>query len=271
MPSNKTISIFIICLALVVSVWLSTNKQEGVSALIQKSENTEVVPSIQTKEATNDDWKKILTKVDDKNPFEDLTILGGEEDDTTLTDQLSRDFMSQYLLAVKAGETINKETADVIAQKTLSLPEYNSKSVVYIRQNLKITPKADSETMRIYREKINQSLQKVYYGLKDDPMNVVITAIGTENEADIKKLDPIISINKGTIKYLLDMEVPEKAVIVHLELLNISSAILSDLEDMRAGLEDPVKMFNGIGNYAQDSDTFARMLTKMNEFLTKNI
>lgn len=269
MPSNKTISIFIICLSVVVSVWLFSGRDSNKNIVAENNRESEVVPAIQIEEGVNDDWKKILTNVDKKTSFEDLTQNLDEDDDTTLTDQLSRDFMSQYLLAVKSGEEINSETANTIAKNTLLLPEYNYKSVVYIRQNLKVVQKSDADTMRKYKEGINEALQIVYHGLKDDPMTIVINAISTEKESDIQKLDPIIKINKATVKYLLEMEVPEKAVVVHLELLNISSAILSDLEGMRVGLEDPIKIFGAMGNYAQNSANFAKMLTKMNEFLSK--
>lgn len=273
MPSSKTISILIVSLAAVFSVWIFADKQEVEKnkLAIKNKENVVVTPAINIDGPENDDWKKILTTLDaKKEKVVDLTKTGANESDTTLTDQMSRDFMSQYFLAVKAGQTITPEIAKTIAQNTLSLPEYNAKSVVYIRQNLKITQKNDSATMQKYKQQINQSLQSIYYELKDNPFVVLINALKTENLEDLKKIDPIIAINKAQIKYLLGMEVPESAVDIHLKLLNVSSSILLDLESMRAGLEDPVKIFPAIAKYTEDSAQFKTVIESMNEFLLKN-
>ena len=159
MPSKKTISVSIVCLGIIVSVWLFA-KQPTEQGLVAKSENKgEVVPAIQIKEKTNDDWKKILTSIDQKNQkILDLTSKNkvNPQDDTTLTDQMSRDFLSQYLIAVKNGVDVTPEVAGQIAQKTLSLPEYKQSSVVYIIQNLKIVKKSDPVTVGKYKDKIKR-------------------------------------------------------------------------------------------------------------------
>jgi hypothetical protein len=267
MPSNKIISLIVICFGIVFSVWLFT-KDSNTDQLNTKSDpNAEVVPAIQTSENTNEDWKKILTDVDKRNPFTDLTSLTIENDDTTLTDQLSRDFMSQYLLLIKSGGKVNQETANILSQKTLSLPEYNQKPVVYIRQNLRIIQKNDLATHQKYKESINENMEYIYYSLNGDPLEIVINAINTESEVELKKLDPIISATNSILKYFLKMEVPERAVGVHLELTNAVSAILKDLEYMRVSLEDPVKIFIGVANYTENSTRFKLAIEKMDSFL----
>lgn len=270
MPSNKTLSVLIVCLSLVLSVWIFSNDDTQKNASVENSGDSEVVPAIQIAKGVNDDWKKILSSVDKKTPYEDLTQNLAEDNDSTLTDQLSKDFMSQYLLAIKSGETINKETANVIARNTLSLPDYNISPVKYIRQNLKIIPQGDIITMRTYKEALNEGLETMYYSINDDPLNTVVNALNTENETELKKLDPIIKVNKSMVKYLLSMKVPEKAVSTHLELLNLSSAILFDLEGMRVGLEDPIKIFISISNYPQNLINFADVVNRMNQFLINN-
>lgn len=273
MPSNKTISTLIVCMGIVISVWLFSNQNESQNIIpLQKGEVEQV---ILTKETVNDDWKKLLTNLDDTNnkvtDLTDSSDINTEEDDSTLTDQLSRDFMSQYLLAIKSGQTINKETASVIAQKTLSLPEYNQRPVVYIRQNLKVIQKNDKETYRRYADAINENMESLYYGLSGDPLEILINALNTESEVELKKLDPIIYVTKGMLKYFLNMQVPENAVVVHLEVVNSISAILKDMEYMRDSLNDPIKIFPAINNYTENSTAFSNALEKMNLFLSKNI
>ncbi len=270
MPNNKIIATFILCLGLVVSVWLSNKNLNNEKITIKNDDGGTLMPAIQTKENSDVDWKKILSTVEQKTPFQNLTLDLTETEGATLTDQLSRDFLSQYLLTVRNGEQITEEKAFEIAAKTLSSPEYNQKPVTYIRQNLKVTTKSDSETMKRYKEGVNEAIQPIYYSIYDDPILVFANAVSTENKEELKKLDSVITINKSTIKYLLNMEVPEKAISVHLELLNISSAILFNLENMKIGLDDPIRLFDAFGNYTQNSSIFINILTKMNDFLIRN-
>lgn len=271
MPSNKIITIFIICIGIVISVWLFTRNPSSTNLKSNTPEKIVVKPSINIEKPLNDDWKKILVSVDTKNQKTvDLTKnKSTSEEDTTLTDQMSRDFMSQYLMAVKEGIDVTPEVASKIARSTLSMSTYQPSSVVYIKENLKISPVSKS-VLNKYKENINQAVMSVYYSVKDEPTSILISALQTENEAELKRLDPIITINKLTIKSLLAMEVPESAVKVHLELLNASSLILSDLESMRVAISDPVKVFSAVGSYTTNLGKFKASLANLDLYLLKN-
>ena len=268
MPSRKIISVLILCIGVILSVWLFTNKPQT-KAVTTDEDAVPAVAAINIEGKVNEDWKKMLTSVDPKNSkVVDLTKnQTSTEDDTTLTDQMSRDFMAQYLLAVKNGTDLTPEVADTIAKNTLSLPEYSKKSVVYIKSNLKVTPRNDKETWVKYQGKINQALMPLYFEVKDDPLRIFSSAVSREDEAELKKLDPIILSNKSVIKYLLEIEVPESAIQVHLELLNASASILSDLESMRVAIGDPVRGLPALGYYSEDAQKFAVALSNMNVFL----
>ncbi|TSC70558.1 MAG: hypothetical protein CEO12_279 [Parcubacteria group bacterium Gr01-1014_46] len=274
MPSNRTLAVLVLCLGIVVSVWLFSKKSTFTNqdVVLKNTQPVSVDSIIKIEGEKNDDWKKILVNVDPKNQkVIDLTKNNTvREDDTTLTDQMSRDFLSQYLMAVKEGIDVTPEVASQIAQNTLSLPGYKQGAVVYIKENLRVSTKTDPESMRIYREKINQAMISVYFNVKDDPIAIVVKALQEENENELKKFDPIITINKDAIKSLLDMEVPPSAVKVHLDLLNTSSLILSDLESMRVAISDPVKVFSAIGSYSTHISSFSTALSNMSLYLTKN-
>lgn len=272
MPSNKTLTIFIICLGIVVSVWFVTKKQvSSQNTSIKKDNGVSAEPAISIKN-TDYDWKKILTdSTPDNQKIIDLTKKYTAPDtDNTLTDQMSRDLLSQYLIAAKNGNGVSSEMATQIAQNALSLPDYQPSSVVYIKENLKIIKKTDPITITRYKERINQVLIPVYYNIKDDPMDVMLSSLQSEKETDLARLDPIIKINKNAIKLLVEMEVPEGAISFHLNLLNSSSQVLSDLESMRVAISDPVKTFTVIGSYSQHMSGFGTAILNINDYLTKN-
>jgi len=272
MPSNKTLTIFILCFGVVISVWFITKKQQTLSQnnVVKKTGGIEAEPAIAIKN-TDYDWKKILNESAPKNQkVIDLTKNTTIEEDTTLTDQMSRDFLSQYLIAAKNGTEVTPEVASQIAQNTLSLPDYRPISVVYIKENLKIVKKSDPVTVGKYRDKINQVLIPLYYSLKDNPVTILVNSLQSEKETELKKLDPMILVSKNSVKSLLEMEVPEGAIGFHLNLLNTTSNSLSDLEAMRVAISDPVKVFSVVGNYSQNMINFGNAVINMNDYLQKN-
>ncbi len=274
MPSRKIVSVLIICVALVFSTWLFAKKSENSkNTLLGKKSSVSAEPAIKIEGERNDDWKKILTSIDSKDKnFVDLTKkTANVDEDTTLTDQMSKDFLAQYLLSVKKGQDITPELAQTIAKNTLSLPDYKKHYVIYLRSNLRITSKTDKNTVTAYKNAVNTALKNVYfYSIKDDPMVVMINAISTENEAELKKIDPLVALNKTFIKNMLAIEVPESAVEAHLAVLNSSSQVLSNLEAMRLAISDPVAAFSTLGNYAAYLNNFRLTLVNLDLYLKKN-
>lgn len=272
MPSNRVLTILIISFGLITSIWLFARDYQKEESVAKNNIAVIAEPAIKIEKPLNDDWKKILKKIDGNEKVTNVikNSSTNEEDDTTLTDQMSRDFLSQYLMAVKEGINVTPEVATQIAQNTLSLPGYKQTSVVYIKENLKIVSKSDFVTIQKYKESINQALIPIYYSIKDEPMTILLNSLSKEEEADLKKLDPIITINKNAIRNLLDMEVPEGATKLHLDLLNVCSQILSDLEAMRVALTDPVMVSSAIGNYANHVRSFGISISNLNAYFIKN-
>ncbi len=269
MPSNKTLTIFILCLGVVISIWFVTNKQKRLSQnTVSKKDGIIAQDPIAIKN-TDYDWKKILTDSNKANSkVIDLTkTVNLSEGDNTLTDQMSRDILSQYLIVAKNGSGFTPDMASQIVNNTLSLPDYKPSYVTYIKENLKIVKKDDPITFETYSQKINQALMPVYYEVKVDPIAILMTSLQSDNETELKKLDPLIVINKKAIKTLVEMEVPESAAGIHLYLLNTSSKILSNLEAIRVAVSDPVKIFTVIGDYSQNMSEFGKTVTSLNALL----
>lgn len=274
MPSRKIVTVLILCFGVVFSTWLFTKNSENSKNIIAENTNTgSLEPIINIEGEKNDEWKKILTTVDTKSKnYIDLTKNGSNvNDDATLTDQMSKDFLSQYLLTIKNGTPITPQIADTIAKNTLVLPDYKKSYAIYVNKNLRISPKTDKNTVLSYKDAVNAALKNVYFfKIKDDPMVVMINAIQTENETELKKIDPLIAINKAFIQDMLKIEVPQTAVEAHLAVLNSSSQVLSNLEAMRVSVSDPVAAFSVLGNYAAYLDNFRITLINLNAYLTKN-
>ena len=270
---NKIYVVLVICVGLVVSIWLLERNPVNKN-LESEIKTVSVNPYINIEK--NDDWKKILTTID--NGATDTTLISKNnkstqtEEDSTLTDQMSRDFLSQYLLAVKNNGGTTPNDALMIAKNTLLLPDYTeSVGAKYISANLKITSKADPDTLRLYRNKLYKIIVDRTGKVKDDPIMIVVNSLSTEDEGGLAKLDYIILQNKGFLNDLLGMEVPKNIVELHLSLLNASSKLLANLESMRQTLFDPVRGLAGIGEYSQTILDINLSLDNFSKYFIQNL
>lgn len=263
----------ILCLSLIFSSWLFSRSQTNLSVTETGDSLIETVESRPyVAENGNDEWKKLLTKIDPKDQVEtNLTKTDPNKfDDTTLTAQLARDFFSQYMLTKQGGKEVEVDDVNKIVESISESSLYTSISApVYVLKNLKITSKSDPETMRKYKTSVNSSLKNRSSQIKDNPVTIVEEAVKTGNENTLKRLDPLIIIAKGFIDDFLAMEVPEGASILHLNLLNSYSILLADLEALRVTIKDPTRALLAVSKYNEHVTIFYKALNNMNSFLIR--
>ncbi|MFA5888723.1 MAG: hypothetical protein WCW47_00930 [Candidatus Paceibacterota bacterium] len=271
MPNNRILFVLIICFGVVASVYLLARNSASPQT-IGDTTDVSVNPYINLDKNTNNDWKKILVNLDSSNST--TTILTNEDpgvfNETTLTAQMSRDFLSQYLSAIKNGPVTPEEAAK-IAETTLLIPEYTKGvRVKYNIKNLHVINNTNTNTIEVYGNTLNQSLKDKSSQVKENPIEIFNNAITSASETKLAKLDQIIFLNKSLLTDLLTMNVPKSAIEVHLALLNVTSSLLSDLEAMRLVFIDPVAGLIGISQYQTDTFLLKTALTNMNTYLMQN-
>ncbi len=272
MPSNKIISVSILCLALIVSTWLLSKNTTKSSSVSQNNINAvETVSARPYIESTkNNEWQKMLVKIDPKYQVAvDLTKSKPDSfDETTLTAQAAKDFFSQYLLAKQGGSEVTQEEVSKIAQNVSSLPQYTKTSgAVYLTTNLNIDPATDALTLKKYKDAVNLALKTWTSQIKENPLTILGDAIKSEDENQLKRFDPLIFVGKNLINDFINMSVQKNAVNVHLALLNSFSNLLSDTEAMKVAIKDPLKAMAAIGQYNKHISEFNIALKNMNSFL----
>ncbi len=266
MPSRKTISVLILCLGIVLSIWLLS--ENGKTSIKNTKTNPLLVFSDEPKTYTKDDWKKILITIDTGT----TTVLTNQNSDVypdegTQTDLISRDFMAQYLLLKQGGAEITTEQALDIAQKTLSSAEYTKATgVKYTQNDLNINSKTSRELTQTYMTTINSSLIKRSPKNLENELVILDRAINSGEEKELVKLDPIITGYKGLIGDFLQISIPSDAVSIHLEILNAMSNVLSNIEAMRLTFSDPVKSFVGVSQYKKHALDLSLAMKKLNDY-----
>jgi hypothetical protein len=275
---NKIYTTLILCMSIVVSIWLLQREPGNASTVKNSNASVETVASTAT--SGNDSWKSILVAVDPK--FQQAASIlsqknqdssGEMPEDTTVTAQLAKDFLSQYLLFKQGGTSLTPSDIDHITKNALSLPQYTKTTgAVYVASNLHIQEEGNTTTFKAYKDAINAKLQENLGGItKDKPMSVLLFALQTKNENQLSGLDPIIAKGRKLISDFLVMEVPREAVVLHLSVLNTSSSVLADLEAMRQVFSDPIRAFPGITQYSKHISEFQNSLLKLNSYLDKKV
>ena len=275
MPNSKILTILIICLAIVISIWLFSRKPQSLVVVSQNATSSISVATYRNiDQNVNTDWQKILVSIDPKNQqITDLTSNNSETfDETTLTSQMAKDFFSQYLLAAKNDTQITAEKADEIANNVLTSPQYTeTKGAIYLASNLHIKSKTDTDSVKKYNQLIIEIIKNRTSGVTTDPLSLFYTALQKNDEQSLVGLDPIIRIRKGMIDDFLQMDVPADAVNVHLGLLNAYSNLLSSLEGMRVVFSDPVRSFASINQYQKSVDSLKTALINMNSYFQQKL
>jgi len=274
MPSNKILTILIICAGVVISIFLFKRNPSAAGTAIRDANG---LVAVNPTEGTNQntDWKKILVDMGPKNQiFTNVAPDDETFDETTLTAQMAKDFFSQYLTLKKGKQPITADEINKIAENTLSLSEYTKATgALYLASNLHINQNSGAEILRKYRDSLNKSVEGRLgeIQVKEDPMAILVAAVNKDDEKEIAKLDPIILAGKDIISDLLYMEVPKELVAMHLSLLNASSNLLLNLEQMRVTLSDPVRSFAGASQYSKHLVEFQTALANLNSYLLQKL
>jgi hypothetical protein len=268
---SRIYTVLVLCIGVVTSVWLFQSVPEKISAPSKNNVPVNIIRKME--ENVNDDWKKILVKTDAKTQI--ITNLTSKNDavfdETTLTAQISKDFLSQYLLLKQGGKTLTDDDINQIIINVSESKNYSEvKGPVYIPLNLKRTSANDAAAEKKYENNVRLVIKTRSSQVKEDPMLLINQAIGPKGASTLAKIDYIIAAAKGFIEDFLKIEVPSQAVSVHLELINSVSRLVADLEAMREINSDPLRSLVGISQYSKDLTSFQNAIKKINLYIDTN-
>lgn len=269
MPNKNIIVVLIICLAIIVSVWIFQKSFKSPS--VSNNQNTLSVDSVENitpEDAVKESWQNILSNVS-TTTTEVLAQNNSPEPEeiTTLTDQVAKDILSQYLVLKQNNGAVTSDEASQIAMNALNYQGTQLIGIQYTIKDILISNLYDIKTSQTYSD----SLQKITikWPIKNDGSDLAILkkAVEAGDQNILLGLDKNISMYRGTIVDLLKTTVPADAVQIHLELLNACSNMLADTEALRQTFEDPAKSFIAIKQYQQHAEDIWNAVKKIGVYL----
>lgn len=259
---NKTYVVLVICIAFIVSVWLVQR------SIPTKKSPDNILETYSTENTTDESWKGTLSSINFSDPDISTTLSPDDPnafDETSLTGQMARDLFSRYLLTIKDNPT--QENLDKISDSILSSENYSKiSSVTYNLNNINISPSNTPPSTKQYGDSLNKIIVgEMMATQKADPLpTILIESIQSENKKRLGDLETYVKAFKNITNGLLNVSVPSDFSQLHLELLNSSSAVYTDLKAMSQFLDDPIKGIISVKQYSDDLVLMETIQEKIN-------
>lgn len=171
--------------------------------------------------------------------------------DGTLTEQLALEFFQGYVQSEQYGdfslspEELVNETSAALADKAVDEP--------ITRSQIVISDDTSTSALQQYGERVAEIVDSNSTDSTEVETEILDRAIRTQNQDELKKLDPIISAYEAIVEETMALPVPRTLVKEHLVLVNAYTAILSDIYAMRDSFVDPMMSLLRLQRYQDDA------------------
>jgi len=287
MKHTKVLVTLIVCAGLVSSLFIFTRQRSSEvsprTPTIDTPQNTEKKPELDSDSDGLKDWEEVLVGTDPQNPDTDGdgTSDGDEVDqgrdpkkagpndkvtvenliapqtvtvgDRTLTEQVAQDFFGKYILAKRQNIPIDQNTALQIADSVVQNTSANANYTLYKPTDIETSLDTSVSAKKEYASKLSSIINKNSPKNTSNELTIIATALESQKEYDLLKLDLIITAYSGIIQDTLKITVPKDALFDHLVYLNALSRIYTDISGMRDILNDPVKGYAAFSRYQENA------------------
>lgn len=286
MAHSKVLVTLIICIGIIGSVVIVSNRLQTRDSLVKNQDTTQNLLATldQTPDSDTDrdglkDWEESLIGTDPQNPDTDKDNTNDGDEvtegrdpkkpgpndkntaqnlisttqtlDETLTDRVARDFFSRYVVAKQQNKDITPAEAASIAEQVV----VNVPSTVQAKQyspNDIITITDDSESIRLaYAKQMSDILVQNSPKITDNPLEIVARLIKDPTMEDQNKLTLVINSYKTIINKTLSVTVPRRVGPEHLVYLNTLSSIYSTLTEVQQINNDPIRGYVAFSYYSK--------------------
>lgn len=307
MAHQKVLVTLIVCIGIITSVFLVSKSKFNAPAVPTNPQKADVLSNIDTipnNDSDGDglkDWEESLigtnpqnkdsdsdgtsdgdeidqgrdpkkTGPDDKNTHQNATtdtLSANISGDVTLTEQASKEFFSRYVAAKQQNVTITQEEAALIAKSVIENTYTTPTVKIYTKNDISVITDSSELAKKTYAQALATAINKNSPKNTQHELTIFATALQSQKEVDIVKLDLIIQGYKGIINDTLKIKVPQDALAYHLMYLNSLSTIVDDLSYMRLIISDPIKAYAGFSNYQKDVLRLKISFENLNTYFTQ--
>ncbi len=185
----------------------------------------------------------------DKNVAQNI-VADVNINDETLTERVSRDFFSRYLIAKQQNKDITPEEASLIAQQVVANIPGTIEAKVYGTKDITVTTDDSEQNRLAYAKKISDILVNNSPQFSENSLEIVGRIIQNPTGSDKKKLVTILASYKTILAKTLSVPVPTRVVPEHLVYINTLSSIYSNLAEIEQLTNDPIRGYVAYSHYS---------------------
>lgn len=186
--------------------------------------------------------------------------------DNTKTGQISRDLFGNYLQAKRIGVPLDASLQEQIINQAFTNRSLSVEFKPFTPSDIQLAPGNDLK-------KYGNDLGLAFYAGRTNntrtEVDILESALVSENRAEIGQLDPIIQGYTAMIAELKSVRVPQSLMGQHLELMNSMGLVLSDIKGFRLIFDDPIVGLASVSNYFNDVDRLSDSISSIKNFLVE--
>lgn len=265
-PHKQTVIIFIVCVVVVGAVTWYSHGLNITQIQNQKGTNTTAsanIDQISTTDVSND-WQKQFfgsatssVKLSAKKPANTTA-----ETPLSFTDQLGRDYFSQYMMAMQAGLDSDPNVTNSINNRFIERVANAANPTIYSMKDIYLISDKNIEVITNYKKNLTYTLQNMP---SDDAATIANDAFNNGDMESLSKIDRIVNGYEAVAMSLRTMPVPQSVAQYHLDLLNGISITLYNAKSLRNVEKDPVQGLAAVGIYIVGLENISTALNNIQQ------
>lgn len=183
----------------------------------------------------------------------------------TATDIVARDLFAKYLAVKQGGGKLDQKTEEELIQSVLTSTDLTPRYRMYTEGEILIGTDNSTSSLKEYGNKMGEIIKNNSIKNTSD-LNLVQNALNKNDKKQLGELDKKIASNKNLISSALLVSVPPSAKKIHLQFINSSSEIESELSGLKNVFDDPVSAIFAVSNYLNTANKARDSLQNIKNF-----
>ena len=269
-PRKQTVIIFIVCIVVVgAMLWYSYGQK---ASRIQNEQGTAVTTSINTDRnsttTTSTDWQKqFFGSATNSVKLSAKKTENIIDTPLTLTDQISRDYFAQYMMAKQAGLEENPDVINAINNRFVGRIADVTNPTIYFAKDIYIVLDSNQNQIAEYGKNLMGIMKNLPV---EDAAIIANNAFDQGDMSILEQIDPIIAKYESIVNKLRVLPVPKSASQYHLDLLNGISITLYNAKSLRNVEKDPTQGLAAVGIYVSGLQNIMTALDNIQNYFTSN-
>lgn len=307
LPSKKLIISALILFGLIGGgFWFSKNKpfsreKTAQTSIPSQKDFKKLLASDQDSDADGlKDWEEVLWSTNPNNPDTDADgtpdgkeieqnrnpLIAGPNDSLSLsasrtaaetssekplslTEQIGREFLTNYLTFKKSGERVDSYTQEDLISAMINGLKTQEFENIYALKDLSLNPKADQKAIEEYATGLEKIFEKNFNPLKENELKILQSAVefGVEKPEVLEKLKPYELAYKNSAREMLKINAPASYAQTHLNFINSLTKIEKSVVAFQQLFNDPAQAIQGLKWYQEEE----KQMIENFEELRKNL